>query len=91
MATDIAALSQLLQASLDPRQNKQGTMLLFISPAVHAAGRDLLACNGMAASTRAASLGLYTGGPAMSRWNARQPQCSDCSAPDPRACLLHRH
>ena len=27
MATDIATLSQLLQASLDPRQNKQGKSL----------------------------------------------------------------
>lgn len=32
MATDMATLSQLLQASLDPRQNKQGEYrLLFIS------------------------------------------------------------
>lgn len=32
MATDMATLSQLLQASLDPRQNKQGKYrLLFIS------------------------------------------------------------
>lgn len=31
MATDIATLSQLLQASLDPHQNKQGTSLDSIS------------------------------------------------------------
>jgi hypothetical protein len=35
MATvDVAALSQLLQASLDPRQNKQGACPVFTSPAI---------------------------------------------------------
>jgi hypothetical protein len=29
MAADTAAISQLLQASLDPRQNKQGTVFKF--------------------------------------------------------------
>ena len=34
MAADIATLSQLLQASLDPRQNKQGTKVFCLRPAV---------------------------------------------------------